>query len=61
MGNPLVLFFMILALVLLALTVGLVLYQRRVFEQQKRQVQDLLAEARRLADEEQDAKLREGE
>ncbi len=53
MGNPLVLFFMILALVLLALTVGLVLYQRRVFEQQKRQVQDLLAEARRLADEEQ--------
>lgn len=61
MGNPLVLFFMILALVLLALTVGLVLYQRRVFEQQKRQVQDLLAEARRLADEEQDARLREGE
>lgn len=61
MGNPLVLFFMILALVLLALTVGLVLYQRRVFEQQKRQVQDLLAEARRLADEEQDARLRKGE
>lgn len=59
-GNPLLLVFFGLTVFFLLSMVGLVLLQRRLLEQQKRAVYELLADAKKLAEEERaDASDRE--
>lgn len=51
-GNPLALVFLLLAGLLFGLTILFVVLQKRVFRGQAREVQELLAEVRKMAAEE---------
>lgn len=51
-GNPLALVFLLLAGLLFGLTILFVVLQKRVFRGQAREVQQLLAEVRKMAAEE---------
>lgn len=48
-GNPLALVFLLLAGLLFGLTILFVVLQKRTFQKQAREVQELLAEAREMA------------
>lgn len=48
-GNPLALVFLLLAGLLFGLTILFVVLQKRAFKDQARQVQELLAEVRKIA------------
>lgn len=48
-GNPLALVFLLLAGLLFGLTILFVVLQKRMFRDQARQVQELLAEVRKMA------------
>lgn len=51
-GNPLALVFLLLAVLLFGLTILFVVLQKRMFRDQAREVQELLAEVRKIAAEE---------
>jgi len=51
-GNPLALVFLLLAGLLFGLTILFVVLQKRMFRDQAREVQELLAEVRKMAAEE---------
>jgi len=51
-GNPLALVFLLLAGLLFGLTILFVVLQKRIFQDQAREVQELLAEVRKMAAEE---------
>ncbi len=55
-GNPLALVFLLLAGLLFGLTILFVVLQKRVFRDQAREVQELLAEVRKMAAEEKAGK-----
>jgi len=55
-GNPLALVFLLLAGLLFGLTILFVVLQKRMFQDQAREVQELLAEVRKIAAEEKAAK-----
>lgn len=48
-GNPLALVFLLLAGLLFGLTILFVVLQKRTFQKQAREVQELLAEVRKMA------------
>ena len=51
-GNPLALLFLLIAGGLFGLTILFVVLQKRMFQNQAREVQELLAEVRKMAEEE---------
>lgn len=55
-GNPLALVFLLLAGLLFGLTILFVVLQKRMFRDQAREVQELLAEVRKMAAEEEATK-----
>lgn len=59
-GNPLALVFLLLAGLLFGLTILFVVLQKRVFRDQAREVQELLAEVRKMAAEEKEEKADAG-
>jgi len=56
-GNPLALVFLLLAGLLFGLTILFVVLQKRMFRDQAREVQELLAEVRKMAAEEKSESL----
>ena len=58
-GNPLALVFLLLAGLLFGLTILFVVLQKRIFRGQAREVQELLAEVRKMAAEEKARKAGE--
>lgn len=50
-GNPLALLFLLIAGILFGLTILFVVLQKRMFQNQAREVQELLAEVRKMAEE----------
>ncbi len=58
-GNPLALVFLLLAGLLFGLTILFVVLQKRMFRDQARQVQELLAEVRKMAAEDKAAESAE--